>query len=359
MTTTKVLNEWENFLKNKTEDDYLTLYTNIPFCSSHCDFCMYTKSEENILKSKSNIDRYLDYINKRMKIFSPVFLGEKFSSIYIGGGTPSIMSIKQTERLFEIIQSNFNLDLDDKNMMAFEANPKHLNKDKIDFLSSSIINRLSMGIQTFNEDVLRAENRVSKNKEGILDLVEYSIKKFGRLNVDLMMGLKNDSIESTIRDFEILSQIGAPRITIYCNRQIRSSEDENKFQLEMIHRISILKHLFEDEYYCENKNEVYSESSFFFKKGVDHSLFDKWYNTAPEVYNHNLGFGRNANSWIVPGEISYAEENIVIDEADYNIDFIKYREIKTEMSCSMKRCNRRRNSKYSRKFHNMYSKIYF
>ena len=122
------------------------VYIHIPFCEnicSYCDFCKLHKNEKWIT----------DYLEELYKEIKQNYKGETIKTLYIGGGTPSSLNIKQLEKLFEILKI-FNLDKNPE--ITLEANVEDLNKEKLEFLKIKI-NRLSIGVQTFNEELLKIE----------------------------------------------------------------------------------------------------------------------------------------------------------------------------------------------------------
>ncbi len=303
-----VLKKWDAFLKSKGEDDYLTIYVHIPFCASRCRYCGYSSS---VLKDVSQVDGYLKLIAKEMSLFSPVFRGAKISSLYVGGGTPSIMSIDQMKRLFEHIQSNFELDVCADNMFSIETHPGDLDTEKIDFFADSFINRVSIGVQSFDEAVLKAERRVNPPVESILFLLEYlsarfkSHKSLYSINVDLMLGLHRESRDSIQRGLEILSDMDLTRITLYASRQKRTNAEQKKFEEYVVSSVRYFSSCLTKYYLTHSDLDAFYETNEFYHKGIKKG-FHKWYCPIPSLYNNNIGFGPS-ESFIIPLEFFYTK----------------------------------------------------
>ena len=126
-----------------------SVYIHIPFCNSICSYCDFCK----FLKNDEWIDKYLNALTNEIKI---KYKGEKLETIYIGGGTPSCLNIEQLNKLFNIIKI-FNKS---KNIeFTFECNIENITEEKLELLYKKGVNRLSIGIQTFNDKYLQFLNR--------------------------------------------------------------------------------------------------------------------------------------------------------------------------------------------------------
>lgn len=300
--------------------DYLTMYFHIPYCSSLCRYCMYYSE---VLRSREQLDEYIEGLKGEMEALSSVFRGKRISSLYIGGGSPSIMSVDQIKYLFEIMRNNYDFDVNDDNMYSFECNPAQLDKDKIEFLAHSFINRLNVGIQTFNRKVLKAENRERPPNKDLIavlkGLAAYAERGDLRINVDLMIGLRSQTVKMIEKDLKTLSDLNVPRITLYANRQERSAEEQKKFEAYVVESVAHLASLL-DEYDLYPNENVFSEPNFFIRKTHKHS-YKKVYNTQPH-YNNNLGFGQASYSWITPYELYYTRwdgKYVILHDPERNV----------------------------------------
>ena len=121
-----------------------SVYIHIPFCNSICSYCDFTK----MYYKESFVNSYLDSLKKEIE---ERYGGEKVYTLYVGGGTPSSLSISELIYLFEIINK---LDLSELQEFTFECNIDNLDREKLILLKKHGVNRLSIGIQSFNEDIL-------------------------------------------------------------------------------------------------------------------------------------------------------------------------------------------------------------
>lgn len=177
----------------------ISVYVHIPFCfriCSYCDFCKVYKNDNWTI-------RYLDSLESEIK---SLYKGETVKTLYIGGGTPSCLSVNQLKRLFDILNI-FHLSVDCE--ITFEANCEDLTKEKLDFLKDKI-NRLSIGVETFNPKYLKILNR-GVNVENILLAKKY----FSNINVDLMYNFKDQRLNDLKKDVKFLLDLNVPHVSLY------------------------------------------------------------------------------------------------------------------------------------------------
>ena len=133
-------------------------------------------------------------------------------TIYLGGGTPSILSVKELERIIDIIYINYNID--SKIEITIEANPDDLTKDKLKDLCKTRINRLSIGVQSFYDKELMLMNRSHNSKQAI-DCINLATKYFDNISVDLIYGIPGLDNTRWIKNIEILLDLKIPHISAY------------------------------------------------------------------------------------------------------------------------------------------------
>lgn len=176
------------------------VYIHIPFCQNICSYCDFCK----LYKNEKWINDYLKELQKEIK---QNYKGEKIKTLYIGGGTPSCLNIKQLEKLFEIIKI-FNLDENPE--ITIETNVEDLTKEKLEFLKDKI-NRLSIGIQTFDEKLLKILDRKPVNIKNI----KLAKKYFKNINADLMYNFNEETIDVLKKDIDTLLKLEIPHISTY------------------------------------------------------------------------------------------------------------------------------------------------
>lgn len=179
------------------------LYIHIPFCSNICSYCDFTKFFYN----EEFVDRYLLMLEKEMENYQI----KDISSIYIGGGTPSSLNLKQFETLLQIASKYLKDDIS----FALEANIENLSEEKIILLNKYHVNRVSLGVQTFNDDLLKTLNRkhnIDDVKNVINNLIKYNIND---INVDLIYALPNQTLQMLEEDLKIITSLPIKHISTY------------------------------------------------------------------------------------------------------------------------------------------------
>lgn len=181
-----------------------SLYIHIPFCNRICSYCDFIK----VFYSKENIDKYLDCLEK--EIISN-YKGEKIETIYIGGGTPSCLDEKELDKLFYII--NKHIDLSSVKEYTIECNPELLTESKLILFKKNSVNRLSIGVQSFNKGVLKYLNR--DDNVDIISVINLCKKYFDNINIDLLYGIPNMNINKVKRDIDTFLSLNIPHISYY------------------------------------------------------------------------------------------------------------------------------------------------
>ena len=182
-----------------------SVYIHIPFCNNICTYCDFCKVKYNEEWINKYLDKLEDEIIKQYK-------KEKIRTLYIGGGTPSILSIDELKRLFEIIKL---LDLGQLEEFTFECNVESITNEKLIFLKKNNVNRLSIGIETFNEKYLELLNR-QHTKEEVFEKIEMArMIGFENINVDLMYALPNETMEDLEKDVDEFLKLNVNHISCY------------------------------------------------------------------------------------------------------------------------------------------------
>lgn len=186
-----------------------TLYFHIPFCVSKCTYCPFFICAGS---ASQIVDEYLDILIKEGDLYKDVAKEARFSSLYFGGGTPTYMEEDHFTRIYNYIAKSFNIE---EAEFTVEANPSTLTPEKLRHLKSLGVTRLSIGIQTFDEELLKIIGRYNTN--GMIDQALDMIKEVGfeDINVDLMYGLPEQTLEKWQRDIERFTEWGIRSVTIY------------------------------------------------------------------------------------------------------------------------------------------------
>lgn len=211
---TYIYRSWEKHtekIRNGEASDLLSFYLHVPFCHSNCTYCCYPSTE---LKDNKTLERYLEYLIEQFDKYQPLFKGLKFKTLYIGGGTPSIFSEEQLNRLLEKLFEKFSFH--EYAELSIELNPVSTTFEKLKILEKFGFNKISIGVQSLSPRVLKIANRSYQTKDLVKNVVD-NFKKLDLnfLNVDLLLGLKGDTVEDFKYSFDELCKIRPPHIVIY------------------------------------------------------------------------------------------------------------------------------------------------
>ena len=163
------------------------LYLHIPFCARRCGYCDFFSTTE-----PQRLDEYLEGMGREMAARKGELRGEPLHTLYIGGGTPSLMSLAQLERLFEMLEEHF--DLTQLEEATLEANPGDLTREYLRGLSALPLNRLSIGVQSFVDDDLLRMGRRHTACEAREAVRRAQAVGFCRLSIDLIYGLPGQTL---------------------------------------------------------------------------------------------------------------------------------------------------------------------
>ena len=177
------------------------LYLHIPFCAmkcEYCDFCTYINMEKEYGK-------YTEYIIKELNMY-PKY---KYNTVYFGGGTPSVLPIEMITKIFNNIEVEKNAEI------TLELNPNDMKKEKLNEFRELLINRLSIGIQSFQDHILKFVGRDHNGADAIRVFQEAREVGFENITIDLMFGIPNQTMEDLKKDLEIIKEIEPDNVSIY------------------------------------------------------------------------------------------------------------------------------------------------
>lgn len=181
-----------------------SVYIHIPFCKSICSYCDFCKFlHEEVYAS--------EYLNELEKEIEKYYDNDPVRTIYIGGGTPSILSINNLKRLFNIIKK---FDISKLEEFTFEMNIDDITDEKLLLLKTNNVNRISIGVQSFNDVNLKYLNR-KHTKSEIINNVNLTKKYFDNINVDLMFALPIEKLNVLKKDVKEFLKLNVPHISTY------------------------------------------------------------------------------------------------------------------------------------------------
>jgi len=187
----------------------LSLYIHFPWCVKKCPYCDFNSHEARQGFPEAD---YLDALRLDLERALPAIWGRKIYTIFIGGGTPSLLSAAGLDRLLSDVRTL--LPLDGAAEITMEANPGTFEAEKFRAYRASGINRLSIGIQSFNSSHLSALGRIHNGDEA-RRAIEIAQTQFDNFNLDLMYALPDQTLEQARNDVQTAIATGAPHLSLY------------------------------------------------------------------------------------------------------------------------------------------------
>lgn len=190
------------------------IYVHLPFCRRRCRFCYFRVYTGRDAKP-DRVSSYLDAVLKESQLYSqmPLLSGRRPRYVYFGGGTPSFLPVPNLTKLFEGMQGHFPWTGTDE--IAFEAEPGTLTDEKLYALHDLGVTRLSIGVENFDDDILKVNGRAHLSKD-IHRAVEVSRKAgFDQINIDLIAGMVNETEDNWRECVRKVIDMGPECVTIY------------------------------------------------------------------------------------------------------------------------------------------------
>jgi putative oxygen-independent coproporphyrinogen III oxidase len=195
----------------------LSLYVHLPWCLKKCPYCDFNSHEyreagEGGASSAVPEQRYIDALMADLEAALPLIWGRTVHSIFIGGGTPSLFSPAAIDRLIGDIRARLLLAPDCE--ITLEANPGTFEKDRFRAFRAAGVTRLSVGVQSFNDQHLKALGRVHDRAQA-LAAVEEAAQAFDTFNLDIMYALPGQTLQELEQDIQTALALKPPHISIY------------------------------------------------------------------------------------------------------------------------------------------------
>lgn len=259
-----------------------SVYIHIPFCNSICSYCDFCK----VVYSHDWVGPYLKRLEEEI---DNAYMGEEIETLYIGGGTPSCLSMEELESLFQVIDK---LKKSKTIEFTFECNLNDIEEEKFKFLYSKGVNRLSIGIESFDPEKLEFMKRTSNFKDAKKKMQLLRNIGFQNINLDLMYAIPNETIKVLKKDVKKILKLKPEHISTYSLiiekntlvglNKVKPIEEEHDFKMYD----TICKKL-------KKKGYFHYEISNFAKKGYE-SKHNLTYWNNEEYY----GFGVGASGFV-------------------------------------------------------------
>ncbi|AOR32939.1 hypothetical protein BFF78_19385 [Streptomyces fodineus] len=211
--------EWlESHCDLQREGGDFTLYIGIPFCRTRCKSCPYFASLLSEKDTRGREERYVDALIADLRRWGSYqrFATGLLRNIYIGGGTGSILKTRNLKRIVDTVYELFEVAEDAE--FTLEGNARDYDEEKIDYVVSSHINRISLGVQSFQPEVLGIIGSPHAADDSIRVIKEFQTRGFFNIQLDLMFNMPGHTLDVWRRDLETLASLDIPHFTIYLYR---------------------------------------------------------------------------------------------------------------------------------------------
>jgi menaquinone C8-methyltransferase len=181
------------------------LYLHIPFCERLCPYCSFNR----VTFTEERCRAYFRGLRKELVLYRD--MGYAFGAIYVGGGTPTVLT-DELEETIALARASFSI-----RELSVETNPNHLTEDRLAALERMGVNRLSVGVQSFDDGLLKKMDRYDKYGSGgeIAEKLRRTMGRFGTLNADMIFNFPTQTPAMLDRDMEVLLEIGIDQVTWY------------------------------------------------------------------------------------------------------------------------------------------------
>ncbi len=335
ITPKEVMEHWNSLTE---DDDFLSLYIHTPFCIKKCDYCIYSSDK---LENREQLDQVLEDLIKEIEYYGKR-IDKKFNTLYFGGGTPSIFSAENIEKILEKVHEYFSFK--EGGLKNFEINPVTCNTDKLDALVNNGINRVSFGVQSMQPEVLENVNRSYQKPEIVKKIVKEAVERdFRAVNVDLIIGLEGSSTEKFVDTFKQVIKLKPDTISTYPLQpkkeelQKRGINDQEFFEMieKMLEKVrGQTKEIAEEHGYLPPKNTPNpgdANSWAFFKNDYVDNMFKYSYFGKNKKIDAILGMGIYQHSF-VKESVKYRREGF----SDFKEDRKIYHSITYDKKNSMR-----------------------
>lgn len=284
------------------------IYIHIPFCSNTCSYCHYTRKK---LENFNEIDNYIEAIQIEIQNWHKLIAieSEKYiKTIFLGGGTPTILTKNQIIKLISYINKFFlTHNLNKLEEFTWEASPETIigiNKEKLKILFDSGVNRLSIGVQSFNDRLLRLCERSHTKDQAVVAFETARNAGFININIDIIFGIPNQSISDWIATINDTISLSPESVTIHQLRIKQNTpifEKLSKTSLKFLNQkncfdmLQLAHKLFSEAGYIAIENDV------FVKNTLDH--YHKHQKNKWVKFEDLLGIGASAYGYL--NNISY------------------------------------------------------
>jgi oxygen-independent coproporphyrinogen-3 oxidase len=266
------------------------IYLHIPFCTQKCHYCNFFS-----LASKKNTAAFVSAICNEIVLQKDYLQNENISTIYFGGGTPSLLNNSDLKNIFENVFSTFKIEEDAE--ITLEANPDDLKIDKIKELSDSPINRLSIGIQSFFDDDLQFLNRSHSSDQASEAIFNTHKQGLSNISIDLIYGIPTLTDKKWKENIKIAIDSGVQHISAYSltveantafdlfikKGKIKAPEEE-----QAVRQFEILMDTMNNQGFIHYEISNFCKEGFFSRHNSNYWKQQKYLGLGPSAHSFDL-----------------------------------------------------------------------
>ena len=279
------------------------IYVHIPFCKQSCYYCNFHFSTSD--KKRGEVLNAIEHeIAQKARLSN-----EKISTIYFGGGTPSILDVKQINSIINKIYKEFKVE--ENAEITLEATPDDLKINKVIDLSKTKINRLSIGVQSFIDRELKAMNRAHDSKKAMKSL-ELSKKYFDNISIDLIYGVPDSTLETWAYNLEVTMGFDVNHVSTYA-LTIEPKTALESFVRKLIvdmpkegliyKQYNLINEKLEPRGFINYEVCSFAKENFFSKNNSAYWLRKKYIGIGPSAHS----FDGKSRSWNISNNKKYVE----------------------------------------------------
>lgn len=280
------------------------LYLHIPYCKQACHYCNFHFST-----TLHHREGMINAIVEELKLRRAELPDKSLNSIYLGGGTPSLLTADELNRIFQQIQNLFNISDDAE--VTLEANPDDLHQEKIKQLWDSPVNRLSIGIQSFSETDLRFMNRAHNAIEARACIEYAQDAGFENISIDLIYGTPTTTDDQWARNIEIALDYDIPHLSCYAltieprtalANMIKKGKIKNVDEEQTAHQFEYLIAALRSEGYEHYEISNFAKPGWRAKHNSSYWLGNPYLGIGPAAHSFD---GQRTRSWNVANNARY------------------------------------------------------
>jgi oxygen-independent coproporphyrinogen-3 oxidase len=303
------------------------IYIHIPFCKQACNYCDFHFST-----SLKNKEAFLDALKKEIELQKNYLGTKKINTIYLGGGTPSILNQVELMQIFDTIDKHFEISKDAE--ITLEANPDDLTKNKIKELKNTPINRFSIGIQSFYDEDLKLMNRAHNSQEAISAVKGAQDSGFENITIDLIYGIPNLTEHRWRNNLQNAFLLDVKHISAYCltvepktvlAHQVKTKQIKNVDEQQSSEQFEIMLEAMKQQGFIQYEISNFCKDNYYSKHNSNYWLKENYLGLGPSAHSYN----GTTRQWNISNNALYikgVEENKFNFELEELTDSQRYNE---------------------------------